>query len=175
MSWRTLITIAALLVVSSASGCKTYRLGACSLYRPDIQTVHVPIITSSTFRRGLGEQLTEAVVKQVELTTPYKVVGPDDADSLLLIRLDNVTKQTLLENGLSEARNIEFRYMITMTWTNRQGNLLTRSAMPLDETLVGISSSTSFLPESGMSSATAQQRVVNQLAREIVGQMEAGW
>ena len=56
-------------------GCAGYQIGNRSLYRPDIRTVHVPVVQSESFRRYLGERLTEAIVKEVELRTPYKVVG----------------------------------------------------------------------------------------------------
>ncbi len=41
-------------------GCAGYQVGQQALYRPDVQTVHVPIFESNSFRRNLGEQLAEA-------------------------------------------------------------------------------------------------------------------
>ena len=70
-----------LLGLVAISGCAGYQLGIDSLYRPDVKTVHVPIFQSDSYRRGLGEQLTEAVVKQIESRTPYKVVSASDADT----------------------------------------------------------------------------------------------
>lgn len=172
---RSLPIILSLSILMLAGGCATYRLGACSLYRPDIQTVHIPIARSASFRRNLGERLTEAVVKQVELNTPYKVVGAENADSTLLIQLDNDSKRTLQENGLSEARTIETRLAITMTWRDSQGNLITRSTIPIEDTIVGISAASNYIPEGGQSGATSQQKAIEQLAIQIVGQMEAAW
>ena len=78
------VPLSALALVAISTGCAGYRMGARSLYRNDLRTVHVPMIESSSFRRNLGERLTEAVVKQIELTTPYKVVGdPATAESVL--------------------------------------------------------------------------------------------
>src|SRR5262245_65624285 len=71
----------------SLSGCAGYQIGNRSLYRPDIRTVHVPVIQSESYRRNLGEKLTEAVVKEIELKTPYKVVDAESADSILSLRL----------------------------------------------------------------------------------------
>src|SRR5687768_8924245 len=75
----------AFLVWLTFPGCAGYQLGQRSLYRPDIRTVHVPVVQSDSYRRYLGERLTEAVVKQIELKTPYKVVGSDSADSVLSV------------------------------------------------------------------------------------------
>ena len=45
------------------------------------------MIESDSYRRDLGERLTEAVIKEIELKTPYKVVGTPDADSILSVQL----------------------------------------------------------------------------------------
>ncbi|HTN76807.1 MAG TPA: LptE family protein [Pirellulaceae bacterium] len=162
-------------VLTPLAGCATYRLGACSLYRPDIQTVHVPVIKSASFRRNLGEQLTEAVVKEIELKSPYKVVGAEGADSVLEVRIDSDTKRVVAENAYDEGRELETRFQIHFTWRDRQGNLITRSALPLEDTVVGITASSNFLPEFGQSTVTSQQKAIQRLATQIVGQMEAGW
>ncbi len=60
-----------------------YQFGNRSLYSPDIRTVNVPMFKSNTLRADLGEWLTEAVVKEIELRTPYKVVSSPLADSVL--------------------------------------------------------------------------------------------
>lgn len=161
----------ALLVV----GCTPYRFGACSLYRPDIRTVHVPVIRSSSFRRNLGEQLTEQVIKEIETSTPYKVVDGTNPDSVLEINIDSDTKRIFAENGLDEPRNIELQWTIHMTWRDARGNLITRSAMPLDDTVIGISQTSNITPEVGQSIATGHQEIVQRLATQIVSQMEAGW
>ena len=167
--------LTALLSCVLFSGCAMYRFGACSLYRPDIQTVHVPIIKSASFRRNLGEQLTEAVVKEIETSSPYKVVGSADADSTLEVRIDNDIKNVLAENAYDEPRSLEMSMFVHMTWRDRRGNLITQSTVPLDETVVALAQSSNFIPESGQSVVTAQQKVMQGLAAQIVSQMEAAW
>ena len=71
------------LQVALLSGCAGYQIGNRPLYRPDIRTVHVPVVQSESYRRYLGERLTEAIVKEIELRTPYKVVDEASADSVL--------------------------------------------------------------------------------------------
>src|SRR4051812_8178434 len=63
-------------------GCIGYHVGTNSLYAADVATVYVPMIESDSYRRDLGERLTEAIVKEIELKTPYKVVSTPDADSI---------------------------------------------------------------------------------------------
>src|SRR5436853_4990568 len=102
-----LLSAFSLLPSAFLPGCAGYQLGQRSLYRPDIRTVHIPVIQSDSFRRYLGERLTEAVVKEVELRTPYKVVGPAEADSVLTVRLASDSKRILANNRFSEPRDIE--------------------------------------------------------------------
>src|SRR3954447_13049861 len=100
-------TISLLLLACTAvlcSGCAMYRFGTNSLYRQDIRTIHVPMVVSDSFRRDLGEQLGEALCKEIELKTPYKVVGADRADSVLQVRLVTDTKAVLGETIQDDAR-----------------------------------------------------------------------
>ena len=86
------------------AGCAAYHVGTQSLYAPDVATVYVPMIESDSYRRDLGERLTEAVVKEIELKTPYKVVGTPAADSILQIRLLGDTRKTLAQNRFDDPR-----------------------------------------------------------------------
>ena len=86
------------LTTAAADGCAAYRFGAASLYPPDIQTVYVPVFESNSFRRNLSEWLTEAVCKEIELKTPYKVVGTPQADSVLTGKLTSDTKRVIVED-----------------------------------------------------------------------------
>ena len=76
-----LLACAALLV----TGCATYRFGNGTLYAPDVRTVYVPMFQSDSYRTtpsvDVGERLTEAVCKEIEKRTPFKVVGSDGIGS----------------------------------------------------------------------------------------------
>src|SRR3982751_4678984 len=120
------LCISAFCILHSAllMGCAGYQLGQRALYRPDIRTVHVPVIQSDSYRRYLGERLTEAVVKEVELRTPYKVVDAASADSVLTVRLVSDSKRVLANNRFSEPRDIETDFFIQTNWVDRRGDLI---------------------------------------------------
>jgi hypothetical protein len=159
-----------------SSGCAGYQLGSRSLYRPDIRTVHVPVIQSDSYRRYLGERLTEAVVKEVELRTPYKVVDADSADSVLSVRLISDTKKVLANNRFSEPRDIETDFFIQTSWIDRRGDLImSHEDVPASPLLVNIGQQANFVPEGGQSLITGQQEAIIKLAQQIVGQMELAW
>jgi hypothetical protein len=158
------------------SGCASYRVGAKSLYAPDVSTVYVPMIESDSFRRELGEQLTEAVVKEIELKTPFKVVGTPDADSILSARLVGDTKSVIVENRNDDPRMIEHGLVAKVTWLNRQREpLRTPHTLSLPPNFLSIGQTSSLIAASGQSTVSAQQRAIVELAEQIVATMEEPW
>jgi hypothetical protein len=157
-------------------GCAGYQLGQRSLYRPDIRTVHVPVVQSESFRRYLGERITEAVVKEIELRTPYKVVDSESADSVLNVRLVSEGKRIINNNRFSEPRDIETDFFIQTSWVDRRGDIImSHEDIPAGPLMVNIGQQANFVPEGGQSLATAQQEAIDKLAAQIVGQMELAW
>jgi len=175
---RRLLAYSALCILHSAFllGCAGYQIGNRSLYRPDIRTVHVPVIQSDSYRRYLGERLTEAVVKEIELRTPYKVVDSASADSVLSVRLVSDTKRVLANNRFSEPRDIETDFFIQTSWIDRRGDLImSHDDVPASPLLVNLGQQANFVPEGGQSLVTGQQEAIKKVAQQIVGQMELAW
>jgi hypothetical protein len=165
--------IAAVFLFPSCAG---YQLGQRSLYRPDIRTVHVPMAVSDSYRRHLGEQLTEAVVKQIELKTPYKVVDAGSADSVLTMRLVSDSKRVLSENRFDEPRDIESDFFVQLSWVDRRGEMIMGpNGIPVAPLILNISQAANFVPEGGQSLATAHHEAIQHLAQQVVGQMELAW
>jgi len=173
---QQLLRLVTVAVTACWSGCAGYQLGNSNLYRPDIRTVHVPVFESESLRRNLGERLTEAVIKEIERRTPYKVVSSSDADSVLSGRITRETKRVLAQNQNSDARLYETEFVVDVRWANRRGEgLMQHSAIPLPQLTVGTNGAATFIPEAGQSVATAEQQTIQRLAEQIVGQMEAWW
>jgi len=172
--WILLLLFVSLL----SGGCACYQIGARTLYRPDIQTVYVPMFPSESFRRGLGERLTEAVVREIEATTPYKVVSQEMADSTLSGSLVADQKVVMAENGLDEARVIQETLTVVYQWTDSRGNALRD---PLSLTLAPalsadtVNMSSKYVPEAGQTMAIAQEEAIRDLAVQIVRNMQAPW
>ena len=158
-------------------GCASYHMGVRSLYAPDVATVFVPMFESASFRRELGERLTEAVIKEIELKTPYKAVGSaDGADSVLSGRIVRDSKAVLVENGNDEARQVEFGLVVEVSWVNRRGDLIRDPrALPLPPPVLALQETASLVPEAGQTMVTAQQESIDELATRIVEMMEIPW
>jgi hypothetical protein len=166
--WPAIVAI----LCGVAPGCAGYRVGAASLYPPDIHTVYVPIIESLSYRRYLGERLTEAVIKRIEEVTPFKVVHTPQADSVLNCQIQTDVKQMMMMSPTSEMRQGKIAFHISVNWTDRRGSALaTDTAIPLPT----IDQSSNMFPELGQSVTTAQQQTIDKLARQIVGMMETPW
>ncbi len=168
------VVVCSVLIGSILSGCAGYQIGNQTLYRPDVRTVHVPIFKSDSFRKDIGERLTEAVVKEIELKTPYKVVCAADADSMLTGRLISETKAVLSEDINDVPRNIGTDLLARVRWESRSGDLLRENLVALPP-ILQISQTANLIPEGGQSIATAHQRAISQLAEQIVAQMEYPW
>lgn len=172
----TLCRVASALCVVTLAGCIGYHAGTGSLYAPDVATVYVPMIESDSYRRDLGERLTEAVVKEIELKTPYKVVSTPDADSILTARLLTDTRKRIIQNGFSDPRVSETELRAEVNWVSRRRQpLVPVQAIPIPAELLAISQTNNLIPEAGQSVATSQQLAIERLAQQIVATMEAPW
>jgi hypothetical protein len=172
---RALILTATVLLCGP--GCAAYRFGNESLYAPDVTTVYVPIIESDSFRRDLGERLTEAVIKEIEAKTPYKVVGTTDADSILGARLVSQRKHVTVENQNDDPRAIDIAMAAEVSWINRRRQPLcppTTIPMPA-ELFIPMGQTAALLPEAGQSVESQNQVAIERLAQQIVATMEEPW
>lgn len=168
--------LAVLVIVFQGGGCASYRMGSETLYAPDVQTVYVPMIISNSFRRDLGERLTEAVAKEVELKTPFKVVGTPEADSILAVNLISDTKRVTVENQNDDPRALELNMLAEVTWLNRRREpIRLPSTIALPPELLPFNQTAALIPEGGQSVVTSQQQAIERLAQQIVSTMEEQW
>ena len=145
--------------------------------RPTSRTVYVPMIESDSYRRDLGERLTEAVIKEIELKTPYKVVGTPDADSILSAKL--------LERYAAHAGRKRVRRSAGLGDRVAGRSDVAQSPPAADRadaersrcrrSCCAISQTSNLIPEVGQSVATSQQQAIERLAQQIVSTMEAPW
>ena len=179
MTKRILIVAAAVFVALAASGCNYQTTGDFnpdvnrgyqwrSLYREDIQTVAVPIFTTRTFQRGVENNLTKAVIQQMELRTPYKVVPRDQAQTILEGEIESV-EDVISSSGqtvLPQEQLLTFR--VNFTWKDiRTGKILAQRR--------NFKQSASFFATLGEDRFLGSQDAVEKLARGIVQELEADW
>lgn len=161
-SWSLL----GLLFLGGCLSLGEYQVGVDALYPQDIRTVSVQIFESYSYRRFLGERLTEAVVKEIESRTPYKVVDASRADAVLSGTIIREQKSVLVESPFDDAREIRTTMSVLVKWHRRN------VVPPIPPSKVVVNSNKSFVPETGQSLATAQQAAIEDLAAKIVDLME---
>ena len=159
------------------SGCAGYQLGNGTLYPADIQTVYVPMFESDSFRRGLGRASDRGRAKGDRAQDALQGRGhARTADSVLSGRIKEDTKHTLVKNKFDDPREVEVGLPVEVHWLNRKGDLIGQTGtVPIPGSLTEITETATLVPEYGQSITTAQQVVIDRLATQIVGMMEAPW
>ena len=162
--------------LAAACGCsddptKGYTLK--SQYVEGIKTVAVPIWHRGrdVYRRDLEFHLTEAIIKRLELDTPYKVTDKSRADTELRGTIDLIPQRVLSYNpDTGRSREMEVTLTVSFTWTDlRSGKVL---AQRRDLRQAG-----TYIPPVpfGEDFFQGSEDVVDKLARRIVEHMEADW
>ncbi len=149
-------------------------VGGCgySTVRPfptDIQTVHVDMFHSREFRRELEFRLTEAIVKRVEMDTPYRIAPRRSADAVLtgeILAVDNRTFgddfDTDLPREIGATLVVRFRFQ-----DMRTGDILVDRPRFVFQT--------SYIPPVGETFTQGMTRGLDGLAEQIVESMESDW
>jgi len=168
-------------------------------YETNVRTVRVPIFQNNTLTPGGGaglgmeNELTMAVIREIESKTPYKVVnGNAPADTELTGRIINYSKNVINRNQLNEIREAETNLAVEIIWKDlRTGEILSRpkadsnkgtpialGGSPVEQpntSTVIVTSLSSFIPELGQSITSARKSNVEVLATQIVAMMETPW
>ena len=172
LSRRTFLSSWTSATLTALSGCG-YMVGGG--FDPQVRSVEVPMFETSSLRRGIEVQLTEAVQKQIQLRTPFRVVKCD-ADTRLSGRVVDLRKSVLGETRQDDPREVQVNLVVEVVWEDlRSGRILAEQQVPVGPELLSLRSQAEFAPEVGQSLATAMQQSINQMARQIVNLMETPW
>src|SRR5262245_42992602 len=117
------------IVMLASAGCG-YTVGAP--FSPEIRSVHVPIFNSGSSRRFLEYQLTEAVQKQIQQRSHFRLVKDSEADTRLTGRIIDLRKTALGQTRNSDARELQVNLHVEVTWEDiRTGQILVQQRVPL--------------------------------------------
>ena len=108
---------------------------------------------TQSFRRDIEKQLTEAVIKEITLRTPYKVVGNhEEADSLLTGTITYADKNLVVEAPTNLPRELNATINVAVNWTHNPPTEIEEQRLPtiVTETI-------NFVPEVGETSLSALQ------------------
>jgi hypothetical protein len=155
------------------AGCG-YAVGPA--FNPEIRSVYVPIFTSESARRGIEYELTEAVQKQIQQRSHFRLVKEPEADTRLIGRIVDERKNVLGQTRNSDPRELQVNLQVEVTWEDiRTGQILSQQRIPIMPEAQTLAAQAEFAPEVGLSLATANREVIDRLARNIVDMMESPW
>lgn len=158
----------------SPSGCG-YTVGPP--YRHDVESVHVAIFESNSFRRDVEFQLTEAVHREIQKQTHFRITKERNADTKLTARIARIDKRVLGETGQDDARELQYQIALVVSWEDLRTKrfIMQERQIEIAPEQISLLSTGDFAPEIGQSMATARQRAVDNLARQIVQMMQEPW
>jgi len=162
----TLIVAASVSAALTAAGCGYSREG---LYPANVSTVAVDGFTNHCFYQGVEIALTEALIKEIELRTPYKVTARSRADSVItgeILQIRQEPRSRRRTGGL--VQDVEYRIVVSFEWKDIRSGKIIRQR-------VGMMVSAGFLPanEVGETLIRGQNQAVQRVSGRIVSIMKA--
>lgn len=156
--------LAGVLVAVAGCGYSTSRP-----FPDDIQTVHVKMFHSKEFRRDLEFVLTEALVKRINMDTPYKIAPQRTADTVLSGEVLEVRNRTIGDDFETQLpRETASTFIVAFRWKDlRTGKTLVERERFMY--------TTNYYPPVGETFTTGTTRGLDGLAEQIVETMESGW
>ena len=141
------------------------------LFPQGIQTVAVPIFKSDVFYQGIERHVTEALIKQIELQTIYKIAPLNQADSVIrgtVTHADQGRLSRRREGGLPT--ELELKLTVQFQWLDLQTGEVLRSRN-------GLTSVGRYIPatEVGEQYQVAQYQAAQKIASSIIAAMGANW
>jgi hypothetical protein len=173
-AWQLAVAAFAGVVAFAAAGCAsdpTVGYAAVAPFSDDVRTIAIPIATNESFVRDVEFDLTDALIKEIEARTSWKVVGMARADTVLStqirrVDLDQVSKSPV--TGLGE--EVLVRVTIDFQWKDYRNDALLAERR-------GFAGQRMFDPSrpTGERVELGRMAVVQLLARDVVDVMRSAW
>lgn len=137
----------------------------------DARTISVPMFDNQTYDSGVEFELTEALIKEIQRSTRLGVTRGSDADTTLTGVIRKSEMHTIARDSTTGlANHTAVVISIDFEWKdNRSGEVLVSKR--------NFSAADTFVPArpTGEMREAAVHGVVDQLARDIVGQLHGAW
>ena len=164
---RPLLTAGVLTAVLVTGGCG-YRHKP--IFPEDVGTVAVEAFENQAYyNRGVEFFLTEAVKKEIEWRTPYKVTRAEGADTVLTGEIVQISQTTLSRRrGGGLPQDVEYRVIVNFEWKDmRSGDVLRQRR--------GMEVVAPYGParQIGETQTLGQHRAVQRVAERVVSVMMA--
>lgn len=163
------LILCTVLVACSSDPKKGYTLG--SGYREDVRTVSVPVFDNTTFSHGLEIQLTDAVIKEIHRSTPWRVAPGEGADTALTGSITGSNLRRLSrQEGTGLAQELAVELTVSFEWKDsRTGEVLVARQ--------NFRAADTFTPAQGAQERLefGERAAIDRLARDIVAELRSTW
>lgn len=176
--WHSALRIphpAFVILLMAIAGCSSngtvagYAAG--ETYDESVRTVAVHIFENRTFYRDVEFKLTEALAKELESRTPYKVSAAGGADTILTGTVLSVDKRLLSrEFSTGVAQEVQVVVIASFEWKDLRTGEIRRKRSRIEGT-------GEYIPTRPLSEPfeVARHAAVAELAREVVSVMRKDW
>lgn len=156
-----ILMLAALVLAPAGCG-----YSAKPLYRTSVKTISVPIFRNKSYSRDWEFRLTEAICKNIEYRTPFKVTQGQRADTELTGEIITVDQDVLTRRfNLNLPRESQITVAVNFQWKDlRTGRILIKRG--------NFSRSATDIPQLGERAQDATQLAIERLAEAIVEQLQ---
>lgn len=142
-----------------------------SSFDSSVRTVFVPTFQNSTYTRGIESELTEAIVKEIQRSTPWRVTGESDAQTTLSGSItDTRLRELSFGRDTGYSQELDFEITTEFSWKeNRSGKVLAARK--------NFIAADTFTPARGVGERieSGQHGAVQKLARDIVAELRSRW
>lgn len=171
---RHSIAVAAVCCVLHASGCAsdpTKGYAFASAQDETIRTVAVPVFKNPTFSEGVEVDLTDAIIKEIQRATPWRVAPEGTANTTLVGTLaDSRMRRLSIARGTGLAQELLVELTVDFEFKDvRTGKVLMSRK--------NFTASDTFVPTRpvGERLELGQHGAVQKLARDIVAELRSDW
>ena len=163
-------TLAAALLLLLTAGCANYRLG--SMLPDDLKTVYIPTCKNETAEPLIEQDVTRAILAQIQMDGSLRVASADDADTVLEITLTKFWLDPVAyEAGKSSTAN-QYRMSIKASFVLRRR---ADNSVVVDSPSVTGWYDFDFAGDMTSSKNIALRPAAEDLGRRIVGQIVQYW
>jgi hypothetical protein len=163
------------IALSGCAGVSFLGYTTHGLYAEHIRTVSVPIFKNTGFRRDVEFKLTQEVVRELE-RVGFKVVSSERADVELLGTLNDFAKLGFGLDGYTNPRGGMLMMYANVRYVERKtGRVLQEGEIKVDPANYTLQSTDTFLIDVAQSMATAEDRAIKDLAKNIVALLQTPW
>ena len=165
------LVVLAMVLVAGCASDPNEGYAFASTHDSGITSVYVPIFKNNTFSHGLEVELTDAIIKEIKATTPWRVVSEGDAQTVLTGSIMESTLRPLSfgrTSGLVQEMAVQMKIQFDFKDT-RTGKVIASRR--------NFSASEAFAPAQGLGERleVGEHATVQELARAIVAELRAGW